>query len=45
MFCAFLLQDKKRELVSAALAEGKEGGGAANRLTMQDLFYLFGNGR
>jgi hypothetical protein len=36
------LQEKKRAIVEAALAEGADASAAANRLTMDDLFFLFG---
>ncbi|WIA19197.1 hypothetical protein OEZ85_003842 [Tetradesmus obliquus] len=36
------LQEKKRAIVDAALAEGADASAAANRLTMDDLFFLFG---
>jgi len=35
------LQDEKRRLIDAALAEGGIGGGSAARLTTDDLMYLF----
>jgi hypothetical protein len=37
-------QEKKRAIVEAALAEGADASAAANRLTMDDLFFLFGGG-
>lgn len=36
------LQEKKRQLVSSALSDGKQGTGTTNRLTMDDLRFLFG---
>lgn len=39
-----IAQDKKRAVVDAALAGGGEVSAAANRLTMDDLRFLFGGG-
>jgi len=39
------LQEKKRELVQAALGEGADGSVVAGRLTMQDIIFLFSNSR
>lgn len=35
------LQQRKREVVAAALAEGRDGGASAGRLSMDDLRFLF----
>ncbi|GLI60468.1 hypothetical protein VaNZ11_002626 [Volvox africanus] len=35
------LQQSKRELVAAALSEGRDGNAAAGRLTLDDLHFLF----
>ncbi|KAJ9533886.1 hypothetical protein QJQ45_026984 [Haematococcus lacustris] len=35
------LQDQKRQVVAAALSEGAQGGQALNRLSMEDLRFLF----
>jgi SNF2 family DNA or RNA helicase len=37
------LQEKKRELVQAALGEGADGSVIAGRLTVQDIMFLFSN--
>jgi hypothetical protein len=44
MMFLYSLQEKKRAIVEAALAEGADASAAANRLTMDDLFFLFGGG-
>lgn len=41
-FCITCLQDQKRSIVAAALEEGGDATAAAKKLTMDDLFFLFG---
>lgn len=36
------LQDKKRQMIDAAVGAGGEGGKIGTRLTIDDLRYLFG---
>jgi hypothetical protein len=38
------VQERKRAIVEAALVEGGDATAAANKLTMDDLFFLFGSG-